>query len=114
MISNREILLNEGDEPLENRTIYFINSGEFISYCNKNIYEINDMFINLGFNFLINESDEDEVLNKESDDYIKFKKKKIFIKLLYLKGNDIIGLNNSLYNNKYIFNSMLKSCCNCI
>ena len=103
MISNREILFNEGDEPLENRTIYFINSGEFISYCNKNIYEINDMFINLGFNFLINESDEDEVLDKESDDYIKFKKKKILIKLLYLKGNDIIGLNNSLYNNKYIY-----------
>ena len=103
MISNREILFNEGDEPLENRTIYFINSGEFISYCNKNIYEINDMFINLGFNFLINESDEDEVLDKESDDYIKFKKKKIFIKLLYLKGNDIIGLNNSLYKNKYIY-----------
>ena len=103
MISNREILFNEGDEPLENRTIYFIRSGEFISYCNKNIYEINDMFINLGFNFLINESDEDEVLDKESDDYIKFKKKKIFIKLLYLKGNDIIGLNNSLYNNKYIY-----------
>ena len=103
LISNKEILFNEGDEALENRSIYFIRSGEFISYCNKNIYEINDMFINLGYNFLIDESDEDEVLDKETDDYIKFKKKKIPLKLLYLKGNDIIGLNNALYNNKYIF-----------
>jgi hypothetical protein len=83
--------------------IYFIRSGEFLCHCKKNIYEINDIYENLGYSFLINESDEDDILDKEADVYIKFKKKKHNIKIEYIKENDVIGLDDSIYNNKYIY-----------
>lgn len=103
VINNHEILFHEGEESSTNRMIYFIRSGEFLCHCKKNIYEINEIYENLGYSFLINESDEDDILDKEADVYIKFKKKKHNIKIEYIKENDVIGLDDSIYNNKYIY-----------
>ena len=108
VIQNNDILFNEGDSA-NNMKVYLIKKGEIELSCNKSIYEINDIFIGLNYKDLVDPEDEDEILNRETDDYIKFKKKKNFIKLQYLKGNDILGLNDAVYNDKYLYTAKCTS-----
>ena len=79
IIQNNDILFNEGDDA-SNMKVYLIKKGEIELSCNKSIYEINDIFIGLNYKDLVDPEDEDEILNRETDDYIKFKKKKILLK----------------------------------
>ena len=108
IISNNEVLFNENDNA-SNMKVYIIKKGEIELNCNKSIYDINNIFIGLNFKDLVDPEDEDEILNKETDEYIKFKKKKNHIKIQYLKGNDIIGLNDSVFNGKYLYTAKCTS-----
>ena len=98
-----EKLFNEGDEPNNNKTIYFIRNGEFCSSCYRSIYDIHNLFIDLNYKNLIDNEDEDDCLNKETDSYIKFKKRKNQIKIQFFKENDIMGLNDCIHEGKYIY-----------
>ncbi len=103
LLYSHEELFREGEEPKKNQIIYFIRDGEFSSTCNKSIYEINKIFIDLNYNDLVDPEDEDDCLDKENDKYIKFKKKKNLIKIQYFKENDIVGMNDCICNGKYIY-----------
>ena len=103
LLYSHEELFREGDEPKKNQIIYFIRDGEFSSTCNKSIYEINKIFIDLNYKNLVDPEDEDDCLDKENDKYIKFKKKKNLIKIQYFKENDIVGMNDCICNGKYIY-----------
>ncbi len=108
LVYSHEELFKENEE-VQNQIIYFIRDGEFILTCYKNIYEINKLFIDLKYNDFVDPEDEDDCLDKQFDDYIRFKKKKNLYKIQYFKENDVIGLNDCILNNKYIYSATCTS-----
>ena len=104
-IRANEILFNQDDDLGDDRSLYFVESGSFTSYCNISINEIEVLFNNLNYNGLIPSDDahEDNLFNKENHYFNRFKKKKIFLNLFSFAKKDMIGFNDALYNNKYIY-----------
>ena len=104
-IRANEILFNQDDDLGDDRSLYFVESGSFTSYCNISINEIEVLFNNLNYNGLIPSDDahEDNLFNKENHYFNQFKKKKIFLNLFSFAKKDMIGFNDALYNNKYIY-----------
>ena len=100
-----EIVFKQDEDLGEDRSIYFIVDGAFSSYCNTSVNDIQILFNNLHYEGLIPEDDahEDNLFNKENHYFCKFKKKKIMFNLFYFTNNDIIGFNDALYNDKYIY-----------
>ena len=104
-VRSNEILFNQDDNFGEDRSIYFVESGSFTSYCNISINEIEILFNNLNYVGLIPPDDayEDNLFNKENHNFCQFKKKKIFLNLFTFSKRDIIGFNDALYNQRYIY-----------
>ena len=104
-IRANEILFNQDDNLGDDRSLYFVESGSFTSYCNISINDIEVLFNNLNYNGLIPSDDahEDNLFNKENHYFNQFKKKKIFLNLFSFATKDLIGFNDALYNNKYIY-----------
>ena len=104
-IRANEILFNQDDNLGDNRSIYFVASGSFISYCYISINDIEILFKNMNYGCLIPPDDayEDNLFNKENHYFCQFKKKKIFFNLFNFSKRDIIGYDDALYNNKYIY-----------
>ena len=100
-----EILFNQDDNLGEDRSIYFVESGSFTSFCNISINEIEALFNNLNYTGIIPPDDahEDNLFNKENHYFCQFKKKKIFLNLFNFSKKDIIGFNDALYDQKYIY-----------
>ena len=109
LLYSHENLFSEGDDVKKNQMIYFIRDGEICANCRKTIYEINKIFLDLNYNNLVDPEDDDDCLDKENDQYIKFKNRKRFIKIQYFKENDILGLNDCFYNGKYIYTATCSS-----
>ena len=103
-IRANEVLFNQDDNG-KDRSIYFVESGSFNSYCNISINDIEVLFNNLNYNGLIlpDDAHEDNLFNKENHYFCQFKKKKIFINLFNYAQRDLIGYNEALYNDKYIY-----------
>ena len=108
LVYSHEELFKENEE-VKNQIIYFIRDGEFSITCYKSINEINKLFIDLKYNDFVDPEDDDDCLDKEFDDYIRFKKKKNLYKIQYFKENDVIGLNDCILNNKYIYSATCTS-----
>ena len=104
-IKANEILFNQDDNFGEDRSIYFVESGSFTSYCNISINEIETLFNNLNYTGLIPPDDahEDNLFNKENHYFCEFKKKKNFLNLFSFSSKDMIGYNDALYNYRYIY-----------
>ena len=104
-IKANEVLFNQDDDLGDDRSLYFVESGSFSSYCNISINEIEVLFKNLNYNGLIPSDDahEDNLFNKENHYFNQFKKKKIFLNLFTFSKRDVIGFNDALYNKKYIY-----------
>ena len=104
-IKANEILFNQDDNFGEDRSIYFVESGSFTSYCNISINEIEVLFNNLNYTGLIPPDDahEDNLFNKENHIFCEFKKKKNFFNLFTFSSKDMIGYNDALYNDRYIY-----------
>ena len=101
-VRSNEILFNQDDNFGEDRSIYFVESGSFTSYCNISINEIEILFNNLNYVGLIPPDDayEDNLFNKENHNFCQFKKKKVFLNLFTFSRKDIIGFN--------VFSNMLE------
>ena len=104
-IQANEILFNQDDNFGEDRSIYFVESGLFSSYCNISLNDIETLFNNLNYVGLIPPDDahEDNLFNKENHDFCQFKNKKNLLNLFTFSNRDIIGFDDALYNQKYIY-----------
>ena len=104
-IQANEILFNQDDNFGEDRSIYFVESGLFSSYCNISLNDIETLFNNLNYVDLIPPDDahEDNLFNKENHDFCQFKNKKNLLNLFTFSNRDIIGFDDALYNQKYIY-----------
>ena len=104
-IRANEILFNQDDNFGEDRSIYFVENGTFTSYCNISINDIEALFNNLNYVGLIlpDDAHEDNLFNKENHDFCNFKNKKNFLNLFTFSKRDIIGFDDALYDQKYIY-----------
>ena len=102
-IKANEILFNQDDNFGENRSIYFVESGSFTSYCNISINQIEVLFNNYIGLIPPDDAHEDNLFNKENHYFCEFKRKKNFFNLFTFSSKDIIGYNDALYNDKYIY-----------
>ena len=104
-IRANEILFNQDDDLGDDRSIFFIESGSFSSYCYKSINDIEILFKNLNYDGIIQPDDahEDNLFNKENHYFCQFKDKKFILNLFNFSKKDMIGYNDALYNNKYIY-----------
>ena len=117
-IANPRVLFKQ-HEPTDqsNRIIYFIRDGEFASSCNISINEINKLLLGLHYDEFITTDDEIEtesikqmkmnsiVIDKKRQELINTKKK---VKLQFYKENDIVGLDDCVFDDKYLYE------CKCI
>ena len=91
----KEILYNENDPYEKKNFIYFIQRGEFETKANKNILEIDEILNCTPYKTKLTEINDIENL------------KEFFIqrelKLESFGENDIIGLSDCVFNNKYLF-----------
>ena len=104
-IRANEILFSQEDSVGNDRSIYFVESGQLFSYSNISLNEIENLFNNLNYKGLIlpDDAHEDNLFNKENHYFNQFKDKKIFINLFTFSQKDLIGYNDALYNDKYIY-----------
>ena len=104
-IQANEILFNQDDNFGEDRSIYFVESGSFSSYCNISLNDIETLFNNLNYVGLIPPDDahEDNLFNKENHDFCQFKNKKNLLNLFTFSNRDIIGFDDALYDQRYIY-----------
>ena len=110
-IRTNEVLFSQDDNLGEDRSIYFVESGTFTSYCNVSINDIEALFNNLNYVGIIPPDDahEDNLFNKENHDFCHFKNKKNLLNLFTFTKRDIIGYNDALYNHKYIYSVKCQS-----
>ena len=112
-MTNPQVLFNQHQKTDKtNRSIYFIRDGEFASTCNISINEIHKLLIKLHYNKFISIEDEIEtesfkqkkinsiVLDERRQELFDTKNK---VKLQFLKENDVIGLDDCLFDNKYLY-----------
>ena len=104
-IRANEILFYQDDNLGDNRSLYFVESGSFISYCNISLNDIEILFNNLNYVGIIPQDDahEDNLFNKENHYFSEYKKKKVFLNLFSFDRKDMIGYNDALLNEKYIY-----------
>ena len=112
-----ETLFTE-NETLSNRCIYFIKEGEFRTHCHKSISQLNKLFLSLNYTDVVDPQDEDPSLKEmhfltkhepsiDQSWYVLLNKQHP-IKLLYFNDNDVLGLNDSIVNDEYIYTA---TCC---
>ena len=117
-ITTPHILFKQHEQTDQsNRIIYFIRDGEFASLCNISINEINKLLLKLHYDEFITTDDEIEtesikqmkmnsiVIDKKRQELINTKKK---VKLQFYKENDVVGLDDCLFEDKYLYE------CKCI
>ena len=117
-ITTPHILFKQHEQTDQsNRIIYFIRDGEFASSCNISINEINKLLLKLHYDEFITTDDEIEtesikqmkmnsiVIDKKRQELINTKKK---VKLQFYKENDVVGLDDCLFEDKYLYE------CKCI
>ena len=109
-IKEGDFLIKEDEELNEsNINLYFVIKGEFQAYCNKNVFQIDEIIKLLG-----KEDDIIKTFPKELKGLINTKYfndlcgKVLNIKLNYLTKNDIVGLAESFMDDKY-FNNIICS-----
>ena len=104
VIHNQDALFEEGSLSDHTRIIYLIRDGEIATYCNKSINDIHSLLSTLGYeSFLPTEDNEEDYVN--DNEYKAFTSRKNSIKLQIFKENDILGLNDALVNDKYIYSA---------
>ena len=107
ILKENQCLINEKDTLTEENTfIYFIVKGEFQSICNQNVESIDKILKALNCEDRIKNTIPIK-LNKIKDTFFfeEICKKELKIKLSYLSENDIIGLAENIFKNRY-FNSV--------
>ena len=107
VLKENECLINEKDILTEDNTfIYFIVQGEFQSVSNQTVESMDKLLISLNCEKQLKETIPVK-LNKIKDTFFfeQICKRELKIKLSYLTQNDIIGLTEKIYKNKY-FNSV--------
>ena len=104
-IRANEILFYQDDNLGDSRSLFFVESGSFISYCNISLNEIEILFNNLNYEGIIPPDDahEDNLFNKENHNFCEYKKKKVFLNLFSFDRKDLIGYNDAIYNEKYLY-----------
>lgn len=105
-------------ENLSNRCIYFIKEGEFRTHCHKSISQLNKLFLSLNYTDVVDPQDEDPSLKEIhyltkhepsiDQSWYMLLHKQHPIKLLYFNDNDVLGLNDSIVNDEYIYTA---TCC---
>ena len=105
-------------ESLSNRCIYFIKEGEFRTHCYKSISQLNKLFLSLNYTDVVDPQDEDPSLKEIhyltkhepsiDQSWYMLLHKQHPIKLLYFNDNDVLGLNDSIVNDEYIYTA---TCC---
>ena len=107
ILKENECLINEKDVLSEGNTyIYFIVKGEFQSLCNQTVQSIDEILKALNCEEKIKETI--PIKLKEIKDTFFFEeicKKELKIKMSYLTENDIIGLSENIFKDRY-FNSV--------
>ena len=99
----REILYYENAPYENNHFIYFIQKGEFETYGNKSLQEIDQILLNSNYKNKLNKSEMDELGNVKEYYYKKQLKFESF------GVNDIIGLSDCIYDNRYLFTVSCKT-----
>ena len=82
--------------------------GEIATFCNKSINDITFITRQLGYAQLLPNEDSEEEYEAD-EEYKKFISRRNEIKLPSFHENDIIGLNDSLVNGKYIYTAKCTS-----
>jgi CRP-like cAMP-binding protein len=99
----REILYYENAPYENNHFIYFIQNGEFETYGNKSLQEIDQILLNSNYKNKLNKIEMDELGNVKEYYYKKQLKFECFGE------NDVIGLSDCIYNNHYLFTVSCKT-----
>ena len=106
-LKENECLISEKDELKEDNTfIYFILKGEFQSFCNQTVESLDRILKKLDCEEELKQTIPIK-LNKIKDTYFfeEICKKDLKIRLSYLSDNDIVGLSENIFRDKY-FNSV--------
>ena len=101
-LNQNQFLIKKNDER---KFIYFIKEGKIEIFSNFNYFELTNIIKNN--NGIINEIEEKEILNKPF--LKKILKKNYFYKIFSINNYDIIGLDDYVINNEFIFNIQIKS-----
>ena len=101
-LNQNQFLIKKNDER---KFIYFIKEGKIEIFSNFNYFELTNIIKNN--NGIINEIEENKMLNKPF--LKKILKKNYFYKIFSINNYDVIGLDDYVINNKYIFNILIKS-----
>ena len=107
VLKENECLINEKDILTEGNTfIYFIVKGEFQSFCNQTVESIDEILKALNCEDKIKETIPVKLHEiKDTFFFEEICKKELKIKLSYLRDNDIIGLSENIFRDRY-FNSV--------
>ena len=107
VLKENECLISEKDTLNEDNTfIYFIVKGEFQSICNQTIESIDHILKALNCEEKLKETIPIKLHQiKDTFFFEEICKKELKIKLSYLTENDIIGLSENIFKDKY-FNSV--------
>ena len=106
-MKENECLISEKDDLKEDNTfIYFILKGEFQSFCNQTVESMDKILRALDCEEQLKQTIPIK-LNKMKDTFFfeEICKKELKIKLSYLKDNDIVGLSEKIFKDRY-FNSV--------
>ena len=107
IMKENECLISEKDDLKEDNTfIYFILKGEFQSFCNQTVESMDKILRALDCEEQLKQTIPIK-LNKMKDTFFfeEICKKELKIKLSYLKDNDIVGLSEKIFKDRY-FNSV--------
>ena len=107
ILRENECLISEKDDLKEDNTfIYFILNGEFQSLCNQTVESMDKILKILDCEEQLKQTIPIK-LNKMKDTFFfeEICKKELKIKLSYLKDNDIVGLSEKIFKDRY-FNSV--------
>ena len=93
----KEIIYLENAPYENNHLIYFVKQGEFETNANKSLKDIDEILLNTNYKSKINKVEIDALSN------LKEYQNKRQLKFETFGVNDIIGLSNCIYNDKYLF-----------
>ena len=110
IIKEGEYLISQNKKLNPEKTnFYFIKKGEFQSKCKKNIIQIDEVLISLGFNEKIEETFPKKLKNLIDTPYYDNIIKKYFnLKLNFIGKGEIVGISEKFKEN-YFFNDVI--CC---
>ena len=103
VVKYKETLYTENSPLSNNHMIYFIKEGQFETSCTKTIAEIDEILTHSSLKRKMDQSEIDKL-----EKYKEYYQKKEF-KFQTFGANDIIGLEDCFWNNRYLF-SVTCSC----